>query len=280
MMLWSRIKKRIVSAAPAFGGRDSAPFKGFDRQRVPTRYVDSMSDDDLRHLNALLPWSCFTVDSHGRRFGGIAWKGKRDAPQIIPDRRIKTMDEAFKLNDRTVLEVGCFEGVHTTGLLRLGAKVIAVDSRIENVVKTIVRAAMFGYSPTVFLCNLDVAADLADLPEVDLIHHVGVLYHLQDPVRHLLALGKVARKGIMLDTHVAVPDTARSTYDVDGNAYRYQHYKEGGRAEVFSGMYDHAKWLLQSDVEAVLGLAGFTSINVVEKREERNGLRILLFASR
>jgi hypothetical protein len=278
MTLWSNIRKTISSAAAVGKGR--IPFRGFDRHRVPTRYVDSMSDDDLTHLNALLPWSCFTVDSHGRRFGNIAWKGKRDAPQIVPDRRIQNMDQAFKLNGKTVLEMGCFEGVHTVGLLGFGAKVVAVDSRIENVVKTIIRAAMFGYSPKVFLCNLDLAADLAGLPQADLIHHVGVLYHLKDPVRHLLALGKVAGEGIMLDTHVAVPDTALGTYEVDGQQYRYQHYKEGGRAEVFSGMYDHAKWLLQSDIEAVLHRAGFASVEVIEERQERNGQRILLFARR
>jgi tRNA (mo5U34)-methyltransferase len=118
------------------------------------------------------------------------------------------------------------------------------------------------------------------LPEIDLIHHVGVLYHLKDPVRHLLALGKLAGEGMMLDTHVAAPETAHSEYEVDGKLYRYQHYKEGGRAEVFSGMYDHAKWLLTSDIEALLRQAGFTSVRVVEERQERNGLRIMLFASR
>ncbi len=276
MTLWSNIWKTISAAV----GGGKIPFRGFDRHRVPTRYVDPMSDDDLKYLNGLLPWKCFTVDSHGRRFGNIAWKGKRAAPQIVPDRRIQTMDEAFGLNGKKVLEVGCFEGVHTIGLLGFGATVVAVDSRIENVVKTIVRAAMFGYCPNVFLCNLDLAADLADLPETDLIHHVGVLYHLKDPVRHLLALGRIAREGVMLDTHVAVPDTALGTYEVDGQAYRYQFYKEGGRAEVFSGMYDHAKWLLQSDIEALLRKAGFASVKVVEERQERNGRRILLFARR
>ncbi len=189
------------------------------------------------------------------------------------------MDQIFKLSGKTVLEAGCFEGVHTVGLLGFGAKVVAVDSRIENVVKTIVRCAMFGYCPNVFVCNLDLSSDLATLPETDLIHHVGVLYHLKDPVRHLLALGKVAKEGIMLDTHVAIPDMARSVYEVDGKQYRYQHYKEGGTAEVFSGMYDHAKWLLLSDIEALLRQAGFASVRVAEERQERNGRRILLFAS-
>ncbi|WP_108513303.1 class I SAM-dependent methyltransferase [Bradyrhizobium algeriense] len=279
MTLWSSIWKRISSAAAVGVAGNKIEFGGFDRHRVPTRHVDAMSDDDLRHLNALLPWRCFTVDSHGRRFGNIAWKGKRDAPQVIPDRRIQTMDQIFKLSGKTVLEAGCFEGVHTVGLLGFGAKVVAVDSRIENVVKTIVRCAMFGYCPNVFVCNLDLSSDLATLPETDLIHHVGVLYHLKDPVRHLLALGKVAKEGIMLDTHVAIPDMARSVYEVDGKQYRYQHYKEGGTAEVFSGMYDHAKWLLLSDIEALLRQAGFASVRVAEERQERNGRRILLFAS-
>ena len=95
-------------------------------------------------------WNCFVVDSNGRRFGNQAYQNKRSQPQTIPDKRILLMDEYFSLADKHVLEVGCFEGIHTIGLSKYANRVTAVDSRIENIVKTIVRCSLFGFHPTIF----------------------------------------------------------------------------------------------------------------------------------
>jgi hypothetical protein len=45
-------------------------------------------------------------------------------------------------------------------------------------------------------------------------------------------------------------------------------------------MYDHAKWLPLATLQEVLRAAGFADIEVAEMRQERNGLRTLLFAQR
>lgn len=259
---------------------DDFQFQGFTEHLIPTKYVDSLLDSELRELNALLPWKCFTVDAHGRRFGRRAWPGKRETPQPIPDRRIVRMNEVFGLNDKHVLEVGCFEGVHTVGLSMFAGQVTAVDARIENVVKTIVRCAFFGYYPAVFKCDLEVPEDVLRLPEVDVLHHVGVLYHLVDPVTHLFDLARYVRVGLMLDTHVARADQADRTYIVRGRTFKYRYSSEGGRMEVFSGMGDHSKWLTLDVILSLISEAGFPVIDVVEEREERNGLRVLLFAQR
>jgi hypothetical protein len=65
-----------------------------------------------------------------------------------------------------------------------------------------------------------------------------------------------------------------------GKSYPYWRYREGGRADAFSGMYDHAKWLPLATLQEVLRAAGFADIEVAEMRQERNGLRTLLFAQR
>ncbi|MGH8601681.1 MAG: class I SAM-dependent methyltransferase, partial [Gammaproteobacteria bacterium] len=231
-------------------------------------------------LNALLPWKCFTVDSKGRRFGDRAWPGKRETPQPVPDPRIVELNERFDLRDKHVLELGCFEGVHTTALCSFGARVTAIDSRIENVVKTIVRCAMFGYSPTVFVCDLERAEHCERLPYVDILHHIGVLYHLTDPVDHLRMLMPLLKTGIILDTHYAEDGDAKDTYAVGERAFRYQRYQEGGKADVFSGMRDHAKWLRLDDIVTVLTELGFGDVNVVRKQAMRNGPRVLLYAQR
>lgn len=253
---------------------------GYSEHRHEIPFVDSLSDQDLTELNEVLPWKAFTVDRHGRRFGGVAWSGKRDRPQEVPDRRVLLLDQRFGLADKHVLEVGCFEGIHTVALSGRARQVTAVDGRIENVVKTIVRAAMYGYRPTVFQHDVESLTADYSLLQADILHHVGVLYHLQDPVRHLLDIGRYIRTAVMLDTHYALDQEAESSYVVNGREFRYKLFQERGRRDVFSGLHPHSKWLPLEVITSLLQESGFDSVQVVEKREERNGPRVLLFAQR
>jgi 2-polyprenyl-3-methyl-5-hydroxy-6-metoxy-1,4-benzoquinol methylase len=255
------------------------PLKGFRDRLNEIKFVDSLSDDDLTKLNHLLSWNCFVADRHGRRFGNAAWEGKRSEPQVIPDRRILLMNERFSLSDKHVLEFGCFEGIHTIALSMCAKKVTAIDARIENVVKTIVRCAFFGFRPKVFTFNVEEGMLDTELVEADVACHIGVLYHLRDPVRHLLDLSRFVRLGILLDTHYATEEEARKTYEVNGKMYRYKNYREIN-SSVFAGIYDHSKWLTLTDIVQILGDSGFKRVDIVETREERNGPRVLLLGQR
>ncbi|MEK7703170.1 MAG: methyltransferase domain-containing protein [Nitrospirota bacterium] len=256
------------------------PLQGYTQHLNEIPFVDTLSDADLAELNHLLQWQCFTVDCHGRRFGNAAWEGKRGEPQSIPDRRIVLMHQFFNLSDKHLLEVGCFEGIHTIGLSQYARQVTAIDARIENVVKTIVRCAFFGCHPTIFQYNIEEQTTNFDRLSADLMHHVGVLYHLKDPVRHLKKIGQYIRLGLMIDTHYAEDTDADETYEVDGKSYRYKKYKESGVSDVFSGVYDHAKWLRLSDIIETLKISGFGKVEIIEERKERNGPRVLLMAQR
>jgi len=251
----------------------------YDDGHLEAPLVEVLDDADLESLNALLPWHCFTVDRRGRPFGRPAWNGKRDVPEQIPDRRIELFDERFGLRGNHVLEVGCFEGIHTIALCDRADRVTAVDGRIENVVKTIVRCSMFGRHPTVLTCDLERPEAAAGWLQADLCHHVGVLYHLSDPVRHLRQLGTWTGRGLMLDTHYSEPEGADDSYDVDGERFRFKRFGER-RADPFSGMESHAKWLTLEDITGVLRSAGFDAVEIVERRQERNGPRVLLFAEK
>jgi tRNA (mo5U34)-methyltransferase len=255
------------------------PASGF-KPGLPATFVDRLGDVELAELNDLLRWNCFVADGKGRRFGNAARAGKRTNPHEIPDHRIVGMDERFGLAGKHVVEYGCFEGVHTIGLAMRAARVTAVDSRVQNVAKAILRCALFGLHPTVFVCNAEDLPLPAEISACDLVFHVGVLYHLQDPVRHLAAVCRTAKQGILLDTHVADAVEASSSYEVDGRRYAYKHYREGGVREVFSGMYDHAKWLTVEALAEIMAREGFARFDVVERRAERNGPRVLIHASR
>lgn len=255
------------------------PFSGFKPSEIVSS-IDTLTDSDLIKINQTINWNCFTVDSHGRRLGSVAWGAKRIEPQIIPDPRIFKMHTRFDLHNKHVLEVGCFEGVHTLGLLEFTNKVTAVDSRIEHVIKTLIRVGLYGKQANVFKCDLDDASFDYNKLSADFLHHVGVLYHLKDPIQHLLRFGKFVKFGLMLDTHYALDSEVTHSYIVDGREYKYKKYLEFGEKEVFSGMYDHSKWLLLEDIINCLKLGGFTKVDIVEQRQERNGPRVLLFAER
>jgi tRNA (mo5U34)-methyltransferase len=248
--------------------------------RVATPRVDALPDGDLKALNEMLPWQCFTLDGQGRRFGKPASLVKRNSPQAIPDRRIVELDRRIPLAGLHVLEIGCFEAIHTIALVDRGARVTAVDSRIENVVKTVTRLWGFGLHADVFQCDVEKADEFARVPEVDVTHHVGVLYHLADPVRHLRAVAARTRRAIMLDTHYAAPAEATQAYEVDGQRFAYKRFGEHGRKAAFAGMYDHAKWLPLDTLTSLLREGGFTNVDVAQLRDERNGPRTLIYATR
>jgi len=241
--------------------------------------IDLLSETELQNLNQLLPWACFTQDSRGRQVGRPFAEDKRNEPQVIPDFRIVDLNNRLPLSGRRTLEVGCFEGVHTIALCQFGARVTAVDGRIEHVVKTQTRCALYGCYPEVYCFDLELGG-LARLPEFDVLLHIGVLYHLTDPVSHLQKLLPRIREAVFLDTHVARPEEIMHRYEVGGITYPVRLYIEGGRKEPFSGLREHAKWLLREDVLKILRQAGFTDIQEVALEEQRNGLRIRLFARR
>jgi tRNA (mo5U34)-methyltransferase len=208
--------------------------------------------------------------------GGIAWGGKRDTPQTIPDERIVKMDEEFNLRDKSVLEVGCYEGIHTSALCARANKVFAIDARVENVIKTVVRCNLLGYQPIVGVCNLELSEHFETLPKVHFVHHVGVLYHLNDPVKHLFQLKDVIKIGMMLDTHYATEGMLNSSYEYQDKEYRCYNYPERGRDDVFSGTNDFSRWLLKEDIINILKEIGLSNVKIISDEEQRNGPRFTL----
>lgn len=241
--------------------------------------LERLEDADLERLNELLDWRSFVLDARGRRFGRPGGESKRSRAQSLLDPRVALLDERFDLSGQHVLEFGCFEGIHTVALCRRAERVTAVDGRLENVVKTIVRCAFYGFHPTVLTCDLD--GDLRTrLEPADLLLHVGVLYHLRDPTAHLRSLGTVCRRGFVLDTHYALDAEAACAATSAGRTYRYRPYAEAGIGDPFSGLGARSKWLRLDDIVSLVREAGFDRVEVVETRIERNGQRVTLVGRR
>ena len=239
------------------------------------KYEVTLKDEDLAEINRMLPWYAGTELGDGRILGSVTARlGKRDSVQPIPDKRITRLHEIVDLSDKTVLEIGCFEGIHTLGLCSYAAKVTAVDLRPLNVIKTAARLACYGYSASVF--PLDVEDPCVELPQFDLVFHCGVLYHLENPVTHLERL--LPRCGaIYLDTHVAAETDDDASLEVNGRVFHGHHHHEAGWGDPFSGRGTGAFWLRTSDLVELLREAGFDA-DIWSERDERNGRRIGLLA--
>jgi tRNA (mo5U34)-methyltransferase len=256
----------------------SAPAQGHEPLVRDSTVVDNLTRTQVELINKLLPWACFTVDTHGRRVGAPHSATKRATAQPIPDERIVMLDSLLNLRGKHVVELGCFEGVHTIALCDRGARVTAVDARPENVVKTLTRTWLYGHRPEVVLQDVE-DPSATDIYECDVLHHNGVLYHLADPVSHLRRALAKTREGLLLDTHVSLESGATADYYVDGQRFRIKEFTEHPTTSPFAGTCATARWLLLDDLHAEIQRAGFSVLHE-QVREERNGTRTLIIARR
>ena len=242
--------------------------------------INQTSDRLLSDFNAMLPWGAISSDLDGRVIGSSWTSSKRSVQSALIDSRLTALNAHYPIRGKHVLEVGCFEGLHTIGCLALGATVTAIDSRMENLLKTVARLWLYGFAADVQPWDLENATVPANIPAGwDMLHHIGVLYHQTNPAESLALLAGRTRETILLDTHVANNRAeAIDHYSALGRTFHYVRQGEASGSP-FAGMRDHAKWLLVEDLEWICEQAGF-KIAKSEVRQERNGARALIWAMR
>lgn len=205
--------------------------------------------------------------------------GKRGEVGELRDPRVDVLAERFDLSEMRVLELGSHEGNHTVRLAAHAKEVVAVEVRPRNVVCALVRLFVHDVRNARI-----VLGDVRDLDgsfgRFDVVFHVGVLYHLNDPVTHLFRIAELADR-LLLDTHVA-GDTTRERSDVvvGESTYEARVHWEGGWRDAFSGVDQSSRWLEREALFRVLRDAGFTRTEVLSDRVERNGSRITLLATK
>jgi 2-polyprenyl-3-methyl-5-hydroxy-6-metoxy-1,4-benzoquinol methylase len=258
--------------------RGDAPLKDPEFGQYPLPFIKlDITDANIAEVNKMLDWHAGTV-LKGQILGRLGVKAnKRAEPQIIPDYRIVKLNELLGLKGKSVLEVGCFEGIHTLGLRLFCEDVTAIDIRPSNVIKTLARLSLSGSYAKVFV------ADVEQLPEkfgtFDLIFHCGVLYHLMSPVEQIFALAPMCKQ-LFLDTHIARDEKSLVEKKHGDFSYKGAFHDEGGWVDPFSGKDPKAFWLTQDSLVKALERAGFASVKILETREERNGPRLAILASR
>ena len=218
----------------------------------------NLSEKILNEVNSLLTWHTKTNIFENKILGRTQSTTKRNYIEKIPDDRITKLDSLINLSDKTVLEMGCLEGSHTLGLLQYAKKVVSIDCRPVNVIKTLTRLSFHGKTSGVFCFNAD-DLSIDNYGFYDVIFHCGVLYHLKDPISHLYNIFKMCNY-IFLDTHVT-EDSNKIVPENNWNA-------------PYAGKDKTALWLNINELEKICIEGGF-NIEKIEKRNEHNGLRIL-----
>lgn len=242
----------------------------------PDRKTLGISDEILDEVNAMLDWRAAAPLPDGRILGKMHEK-KRATINGIPDKRITILNNLVPLADRSVLEIGCFEGIHTMGLLHYTKNVTAIDVRPVNVLKTLTRLSLSGASAPVFIANCEKLD--ASFGRFDIVFHFGVLYHLMQPVEHIRALAEFTDT-IYLDTHFATRERSTETVTIGGHTYDFALFNEHGWLDPFSGADPGSIHLSYDSLKRAVINAGFVNYRLINYRDERNGPRVLIFASK
>jgi len=230
----------------------------------------------IEEFNQMLDWRAAAPLPDGRLLGRQS-EGKRESVNRIPDKRITLLNELLPLEHLRVLEIGCFEGIHTMGLLQYTKHVTGLDLRPVNVLKTLTRLSLSGYYAPIFQGNCEELDE--SFGKFDVVFHFGVLYHLMSPVQHIKSLGRFADT-LYLDTHIASTANATESSEIDGDTYRYSLVGESGWLDPFSGADPTSIHLTYASLKKALVKAGFKNVALLNFRDERNGPRILVFGSR
>jgi tRNA (mo5U34)-methyltransferase len=239
--------------------------------------VTSLTDAQLRELQEVVAWETAMPLPDGRILG---IPGKRGAMTAVRDPRVRLVIDRLDPEAKTILEFGCHEGNHTVQLAEVAREVVAVEVRPKNVAAALVRL----WAHDVRNARI-VLKDVREIDErfgaFDILFHVGVLYHLDDPVEHVFRIARMA-PALVLDTHYTTGcvEERRSDLERRGRVYRACLFDEGGWESSFSGVEPASRWLFADSLMDLLADAGFHEIDVVSDRVERNGPRLTLVAQR
>lgn len=127
----------------------------------------------------------------------------------IFDTRLKMLSSAVdahfggRLHDIECLDIGCHEGFYSLAMARRGVRrVVAVDARPENLKRAQFVAEAMGVHNIVYSLGRveTLAADQARTFELTLF--LGLLYHVEDPMRCLRQVAAVTGELCVLETQV------------------------------------------------------------------------------
>ena len=207
---------------------------------------------------------------------------------LYVDGRIDWALEAYgSIEDKTVLEVGPLEGMHTYMLnLRRPARIDAVEANRLCFLRCLLTRQIMNIDRANFLLG-DIQEWLgADETRYDLAIASGVLYHMAEPGEFLRRLSLQSDAlfiwtHFFLDEAMPVGDVRRLPFSgkmetrmIDGLPVRhyersYQH--ANANASFCGGMKDRHYWLHRDDIISLLKQLGYNEISIHNEQLDHSG---------
>jgi tRNA (mo5U34)-methyltransferase len=158
-----------------------------------------------------------------------------DGTRIEGDKSLEVLKEEFdailgavSFEDRTVLDIGAWNGAFSVEAMRRGARrVLAVDFPTWVGPLRVWR----GLERFLYVCKdagYDIDCELIEASEIDqtigsfdIVLFLGVYYHLPEPLSILPRLRRICREVLVLETHTELNDlTVPAMQYVPGESYR------------------------------------------------------------
>jgi SAM-dependent methyltransferase len=199
----------------------------------------------------------------------------------LGDARLDLVVEACggSIEGRSIVDLGCLEGGFTLGFAALGAtSSLGIEARAVSVRRCELARDLLGLSNAEFALG-DIAEVLAAGDTFDVVFAAGILYHVADPAALLAQMRRACREVAVIDTHVAGPTVASHgcseivTRTFDGGEYRGRMFREyaddgsdGDTEDMLWAAWgtSAAFWPLEDDLVAMIGDAGFSSVEKVD----------------
>lgn len=198
---------------------------------------------------------------------------------IESDCRVQGLADFIDLKNKKVLDIGSLDGYHSCQLSMLGAIVTCSDIRPVNLAKSLYRCLFHGITNTTFrILDMETMHEEIDKDEFDIIFHSGCFYHLENPVKHLFNISKLA-KYMLLETHIANPDKYEKgvleTYE--GTLYPEGEWSDTQAAKDSKKSF----WLREESLKKLIGDCGLKIVKTVyERKENPHGPRVCYILER
>lgn len=232
---------------------------------------DSGRPDHQNAIDMLPGWNCSFPSELKLKAGPLG---------LFHDQRIRWALETFgSIEDKSVLEIGPLEGMHTHMLNQhRPRKIDAVEANRLCFMRCLISAQILNIDRATFYLG-DAGLWLDETRETyDLIVASGVLYHMDDPVHFLKRVSKRCN-ALFLWTHFFLDEAMEPSdprrwpfsgkvveQELDGTRIRcYERsYKNAAKESTFcGGMRDRHFWLHRDDILAALKTLGFADIQIM-----------------
>lgn len=187
-----------------------------------------------------------------------------------------------------ILDLACLDGRFGIEYGKLGAEVVGVDIRPENIARARFAAEAAELQRVSFVLGDVLSLDVEALGKFDLILNAGLFYHLMEDgcVRLLHDMRKMAKGAVILETHISFEDFLVKGYEalspvmdrvVDGESYRGRYFLEfpestpleDRAADAHASLHNHQSfWFTDPSLVRAAERAGFRLVERFTSRPD------------